>query len=133
MEGCEKCEDATSCQKCQEGLLLSNGNCVKSCPTGSYPDIGKCKGMLEKVMSNVEFIKSNIVECLDGCTKCDDGTTCHECADGLLLTDTLNQCVDSCPLGSMVNPANPGQCRSWIHCRCPYFQAVFLGVLNVVT
>jgi proprotein convertase subtilisin/kexin type 5 len=80
---CLTCQTNTDqCTSCSSPLLLTNGNCSNSCPSGQFSFGGKC------------------VTCYPECSSCSssDPTICFSCSGGYFLSATA--CLSSCPNGT---------------------------------
>eukprot|EP00347_Sterkiella_histriomuscorum_P003120 403365514 len=90
--GCEECPGGPSlCTVCQAGyqfLPSTTNSPTGSCPCrdGTYPDTGTCK------------------QCPGLCTKCDDASTCTECAPNMYKHN--DQCLLTCPTGTINDQTN---------------------------
>jgi len=95
---CDECSNEFKCDKCQVGFYLNHNNeCVEACLDGYFSDKnGKCE------------------KCEAGnlCKICDikDKNKCIECKNGLFLDLIKNQCVITCPDGTMVSGSNCISC-----------------------
>lgn len=79
---CDECSDETTCTKCASGTVLSEGNCLASCPEG--------KGATAE---------GNCVTCASNCTKCSEEGKCDECAAAFYINvsnKTCSACSANC-------------------------------------
>ena len=59
---CTSCTDTNSCSACSSGYFLSGGNCVVTCPSGTFSNVlaGICSGLLciciQKCLKSVEKV-----------------------------------------------------------------------------
>ena len=67
------------CKECQIGYL-SEGQCLDSCPEGTYPD----------------DLTKTCKKCSTGCKICKDDNTCYDCYEGLFLDTVDKTCNDKC-------------------------------------
>lgn len=84
---CIQCQDGNNnaCVVCPENLVLVDGQCLSTCPPGTYKDGQSCK------------------DCEKDCLICTNGNSCDKCIDGKVYID--NQCKDSCPDHYVANDA----------------------------
>ncbi|KAG2087851.1 growth factor receptor domain-containing protein [Suillus cothurnatus] len=76
------------CTGCLPGFVLSQGQCVTSCPSGTF-------------LSPQDNL--TCTACSSSCTSCaGSATTCLTCANNLLASN--GQCVNSCPSNTLVLP-----------------------------
>ena len=80
-----KCLDCTageksSCTSCSASLLLWEGQCLSTCPSGSYTQAeeGLCKA------------------CVSPCETCNSSSSCLSCVPSYYLTSSTH-CVSTCP------------------------------------
>jgi len=93
---CEKCTDRDNCSQCREGFSLSNDKkCVDKCPENSVIVDNKC---VQCMTPGTKCVKCSL-NALDQCTACTDGFYLYN-----------NSCVESCPVGYLVNEKN--KCQS---------------------
>ncbi|CAD8093677.1 unnamed protein product [Paramecium sonneborni] len=80
-QNCLECNQPTICTACVSSLILSNNECVSSCPSNYYPD----------TINNVR----QCLKCNDKCLECFNGspTGCTKCMKPLRLM--CGNCIDS--------------------------------------
>ncbi|KAL4491330.1 hypothetical protein ABPG72_021716 [Tetrahymena utriculariae] len=87
---CQQCatDNIKYCTSCSAPLILSNGDCVTSCPQGEYLDntVGKC------------------IKCTQQCQTCDSQNSCTSCSNGYQLTKDGNCCSQQCQDCSNTDP-----------------------------
>ena len=80
---CLSCLNSSYCTGCDIGYYLYQGQCLTSCPPGTY-------------LSN-----SSCISCPSGCYSCNSSANCTSCDSALSLLDisSLGSCVSTCPSG----------------------------------
>ncbi len=82
MKNCLLCSDATHCLFCAFNFNMHEDGCVDICPDFFF-------GTANEERSGI------CQNCLDGCKKCDDDTSCNVCASEFYLKNN-NECVSDC-------------------------------------
>lgn len=101
--GCYTCTDDPTCLECIASKYLytpyDTTSCIDSCPDGFYPD-----------QSDAWICRACTV--IEGCSKCDDASTCTECANSYYLYDDSSTvtCLQSCPEGYYADSTFPSSC-----------------------
>lgn len=95
VENCTDCSaNADTCVTCDNSFVkISDTECSKTCPEGSFPD----------------FSISSCSPCSLNCLVCTDGHSCNQCANGSFV-NANNDCVTDCEIGYTGNPVN-GKCE----------------------
>ena len=140
MGGCSACNalTTTACTACKQGFFFSAGQCLTSCPDGTYSE---------------ENLRQCFT-CSTSCLNCDGGTSfhCKSCTGIYYLTPANkcettcplpyfkynNNCYQECPLGTFQDytlyvctgcPANCNECSNALSClKCVDGQYLINGV-----
>lgn len=111
IQGCILCGSATTCNVCQQGYLLINGNCemctrfINGCLKCSNTTVcTECDAYLRFELSNgtcvcqslvtyeVNGICRNCTEMIIGCSECSDINTCTKCNETTHFTSQGGKC-----------------------------------------
>lgn len=100
--GCSACVNSSFCTACVSPYRYANGQCLLTCPQGSYLSSGSC------------------LPCSSNCYSCLNGTSCALCLPGynLYTSGATSSCVSACPTGfyaasvpsTLYNNSNTGIC-----------------------
>ncbi|KAF0289877.1 Furin-like protease 2 [Amphibalanus amphitrite] len=112
---CERCADGcmtcigpndNNCVLCRRGLFHFNGQCVNSCPPGTFG----------------EAVSGECVACWPGCDECSGQRACRRCARGWMPVrdGTCHPDNGPCPEGEFYDGESCGRChRSCLACTGP--------------
>jgi proprotein convertase subtilisin/kexin type 5 len=140
---CTVCSNSTSCQACDTGYFLYNGNCSSLCPTGTYANSGVCTDCA--VVGWAQCNNTNCINCLDQfinvylngpltITSCD--ITCPS-SNYLINNRNCTACPSQCSI--CINSTNCSACQPgymfWnyqCYQTCPAGTYVVTGAIQCV-
>ena len=103
---CATCSvDLSTCFTCLSGFYMSNGDCVRSCPSGTRPVNGVCtcsSGLflegtcVNSCPSGFTKVGTDCKRCESPCTECSGSSTfCTDCLDTYTLRPSTGKCDQS--------------------------------------
>ena len=120
MDGCQICEDSSSCIQCIPGLKYRFGECA-----------GQCVYCLDQKCNSESICQTGCVEgrfgqkcdqkCIDGCKLCHNSHICHTCKAGYRLKDDKCQpTCENCINGSCISngTCSQGCIIEWFGEKC---------------
>lgn len=103
---CKECRNPSDCTICQDGLSLSDGQCI-TCPglclTCSHTTCLTCQPNASvqdyvcKCLANYYQFQNECIQCPDSCLTCSSSQQCHSCRSGFyLISDSCLACTGLC-------------------------------------
>jgi hypothetical protein len=123
---CATCSSASVCLTCKYPYVLSQNQCLSSCPAGSQPLNQICyssptctqylyKSICYSVCPIGTYASTNVcLNCPSFCATCTSNNNCGTCQNSAYLffnsTALTSLCVQSCPFGAYINNLNCAIC-----------------------
>ena len=119
---CANCSaDLSQCFSCLSGFSLSNGDCLRSCPSGTRPINGICTcssglffegACVQSCPSGFTRVGSECRRCESPCTECQGNTTfCTDCLDTFSLNRRTGRCEQNSTCNYGQTQDETGRCQ----------------------